>query len=146
MWVLVSVRGGCQCAVLHHHRQLPLTVAFRGGHANKRICTTAGYEPDMDEPSLRMVMVLRDLMVLQGLVLARVMAASDGASHGKLPALVQRPPLPLGRPDTCWCRGPATQARNNLEKQSPAQAMQQPYLFQLRLCAPFGCFHASNIS
>ena len=43
-----------------------------------------------------MVMVLREFMVLMGLALARVMAASDGASLGKLPALAQRPSLPLG--------------------------------------------------
>ena len=81
-WVIVSVRGGCQCAALHHRHQLPLAAAFRGGNANKRICTIAGYEPDMDEHGLRMVMVLRELlMVLLRLAVVRVMAASDGASH-----------------------------------------------------------------
>ena len=111
--MLVRVCGGCQCAVLRQRRQLPFTDACHGGHATKRIRTTAGYEPDMDEHCLMMVKALRELMELMGLVLARAMAASDGASHGKLPALVQRPSLPLGRPDTRWCRGPATQARNN---------------------------------
>ena len=41
-----------------------------------------------------MVMVMRELMVLHGLVLVRVMAASDDANHGKLPTLAQRPSLP----------------------------------------------------
>ena len=79
----MSVRGGCQCAVLHHRQQLPLAAAFHGGHATKRICTTAGYEPDMDEHGLLMMMVivLRELMVLLAMVLVRAMAASDGASH-----------------------------------------------------------------
>ena len=39
----------------------------------------------MDEHGLMMVMVLMERMVLRVLVLVRVRAASEGASHGKLP-------------------------------------------------------------
>ena len=70
----------------------------------------ADYAPDMDEHGMMMVMVLMDRMVLRVLVLVRVMAASDGASHGRLPGLVQRPSLPLARPKPRRGRWPATQA------------------------------------
>ena len=95
------------CSVRQHRLELPLLAAFHGGHATKRICTATGYEKDMDEHCLMMVMGLMERMVL---MVVRAMAASDDASHGKLPVLVQRPSLPPVRPNPRRCRGPATQA------------------------------------
>ena len=62
------------------------------------------------EHGLMLVMVSMERMVLRVLVLVRLMAASDVASHGQLPLLVQRPSLPLVRPNPRRCSGPATQA------------------------------------